>query len=87
MNTNATTEPKQAVLTLRIPENAAALRDLVAKRQALLSLRDTLPCENVPAGSKDGQGFIHQAIEELSASIASLVTCDLTEGKRWSGGW
>jgi hypothetical protein len=74
----------EASITLRRPENAAALTDLVAMRAYLLARPVG---SNIPAGSKDGMGYMHQALMEVNASIAHLVHADLVKGERWNGGY
>lgn len=65
----------------RVPENAAALDDLVNMRKALYDLQ-AQGTPNVPGGMPNGSKGINQAIEEINQGIRELIIKD-TQGYKW----
>lgn len=65
----------------RVPENAAALDDLVNMRKSLYGLQ-AQGTPNVPAGMPNGFEGINQAIEEVNQAIRELMIKD-TQGYKW----
>jgi hypothetical protein len=65
----------------RVPENAAALEDLVNMRNKLQEiLQQGTP--NVPAGMPNGKSGINAALKEVNQGIRELMIKD-TDGYRW----
>lgn len=65
----------------RVPENAAALDDLVNMRKTLYDLQ-AQGTPNIPAGMPNGMTHINSAIDEINDAISDLMTKD-TKGYRW----
>lgn len=57
----------------------AALQAIVKHESFPFQTENPVFCRNVPAGMGDGTGFIHQAIEEINAMIASIVHRSLVD--------
>ncbi len=66
----------EITFTLRLPENADAVRDLVARRDHLAIMPET---PNVLG--RDGGDHVRAAIEELDAEISRVIHVDLTTGR------
>jgi hypothetical protein len=66
-----------------VPENAAALEDLVEMRTALVELQKR-GTPNIPAGMPNGMSGINDAIKEINQGIRELMIKD-TDGRQWGG--
>lgn len=65
----------------RVPENSAALEDLIKMRQKISELMSE-GTPNVPAGMPNGMAGLHAAYKEVNNGIRELINKD-TEGYRW----
>ena len=65
----------------RVPENNAALQDLINMREKIMVLMNE-GTPNVPAGMPNGISGLNAAYKEVNIGIRELINKD-TEGYKW----
>lgn len=65
----------------RVPENSAALEDLINMREKIMALMNE-GTPNVPAGMPNGMSGLNAAYKEVNIGIRELINKD-TEGYKW----